>query len=302
MTTSTRTPGRTTSRIIRYSVAREAHPAVSRSTVCLIASLRPHIRSSSSPAPAPIPAALARGSSISARKSSPLTERAMLHPIRYDQSPPGDFISATATANPTTSDPHFNTSEFSAIVMKSPDRLPVAVTDSMTINEDAPAAPIPVLVNDTDLDGDPLNLSSVRKESTEDRYIQQQHRQLHAASELQRLGHLHLHDRGWLGWNRDGHGSSHGQRGGRCAILYGRRKSSIFPGCRPADHRALGDEHLCRSGQRVGTNAQFLVSSDNPDLFDVQPMLAADGTLNFTPAPARLATRRLACNSTTIGE
>ncbi|MEK7415123.1 MAG: Ig-like domain-containing protein [Planctomycetota bacterium] len=43
----------------------------------------------------------------------------------------------------------------------------------------------------------------------------------------------------------------------------------------------------------LGQSLAFLVSSSNPALFSVQPALAADGTLTFTPAPAASGTATL---------
>ena len=45
----------------------------------------------------------------------------------------------------------------------------------------------------------------------------------------------------------------------------------------------MGDRHLTRACERVVSDGRFVVTTDRPNLFAVQPAVSSDGTLTFTP-------------------
>src|SRR6185369_11477186 len=73
----------------------------------------------------------------------------------YCNNPPGTFDTFTYTLTPGGSS---TTVSVSVTCVDDP---PVAVNDSATVTEDDPATAIPVLTNDTDIDGGPKSIASV---------------------------------------------------------------------------------------------------------------------------------------------
>ena len=55
-------------------------------------------------------------------------------------------------------------------------------------------------------------------------------------------------------------------------------------GCRGADDLELGDGDLGGPGEQSSQAVSFVVSNNNSGLFSGQPVVAANGTLTFTPA------------------
>ncbi len=52
----------------------------------------------------------------------------------------------------------------------------------------------------------------------------------------------------------------------------------------------MGDEYFSRPASEVTQIVNFIVSSDNPGLFSVQPSISSTGVLSFTSAPNAFGT------------
>ncbi len=167
------------------------------------------------------------------------------------------------------------------------DDVPVATADSYTTDEDTAkivAAP-GVLGNDSDVDADGLTADPRHRcHARHARPGQRRLLQLHARGRLQRHRLVHVPRERRHQRQQHRHRLDHRHRGQRHPDLHPGQRTRPWPRISGAASVAWASGISAGPADESGQALDFIVNNDNHSLFSVQPAIADDGTLTYTPA------------------